>query len=336
MILEQLKRFSYSWFSFVEFEGESMSRRVWVLGDAVVDLVPDDQGRYLKCPGGAPANVAVGVSRLGGDSAFIGRVGADPFGRFLRHVLELEGVETETLMLDPEHATSTVVVDLDEQGERTFTFLVKPSADLFLTDAELPDFKSGQWLHLCSIALSRSPSREAAFAAMTAIRAAGGFVSFDPNLRPAVWSEPEQMRPNVERALQLADVVKLSQEELEWLTGEADLALAMDQVLARFPLSLLLVTLGAEGLLVQDRQERRHIAAFKVKPVDTTGAGDAFVAGLLAGLARLDTLGSLDSLLPVFAQAQACGALATTALGAMTALPSSLALQELRQGELAC
>ena len=110
----------------------------------------------------------------------------------------------------------------------------------------------------------------------------------------------------------------------------------MDQVLESFPLSLLLVTLGGEGLLVQDRQERRHIAAFKVKPVDTTGAGDAFVAGLLAGLATLERIGSLENLLPVFAQAQACGALATTALGAMTALPSALALQELRQGELAC
>ena len=131
-----------------------MTNRVWVLGDAVVDLVPDGRERYLKCPGGAPANVAVGVARLAGNSGFIGRVGADPLGHFLRQVLQLEGVDVGAMHLDKEHRTSTVLVDLDDAGERSFTFLVKPSADLFLQASELPAFKAGQWLHLCSIALA--------------------------------------------------------------------------------------------------------------------------------------------------------------------------------------
>lgn len=108
-----------------------MIAKVWVLGDAVVDLLPESEGRLLRCPGGAPANVAVGIARLGGISGFIGRVGDDPFGRFMRHTLQQELVDVSHMRLDGEHRTSTVVVDLDDQGERTFTFMVRPSADLF-------------------------------------------------------------------------------------------------------------------------------------------------------------------------------------------------------------
>ncbi|WP_237765837.1 PfkB family carbohydrate kinase, partial [Enterobacter hormaechei] len=108
---------------------------IWVLGDAVVDLLPDGEGKLLQCPGGAPANVAVGVARLGGRSAFIGRVGDDPFGHFMQKTLADEQVNTEWLRLDPQHRTSTVVVDLDNDGERSFTFMVRPSADLFLDAA---------------------------------------------------------------------------------------------------------------------------------------------------------------------------------------------------------
>lgn len=108
-----------------------MKAKVWVLGDAVVDLLPESEGRLLQCPGGAPANVAVGVARLGGNSGFIGRVGGDPFGRYMRHTLQQEQVDVSHMYLDDHHRTSTVVVDLDDQGERTFTFMVRPSADLF-------------------------------------------------------------------------------------------------------------------------------------------------------------------------------------------------------------
>ncbi|HCJ7380973.1 TPA: aminoimidazole riboside kinase, partial [Klebsiella oxytoca] len=161
-----------------------MNAKVWVLGDAVVDLLPESEGRLLQCPGGAPANVAVGVARLGGNSGFIGRVGNDPFGRFMRHTLQQEQVDVSHMHLDGQHRTSTVVVDLDDQGERTFTFMVRPSADLFLTEEDLPPFAAGQWLHVCSIALSAEPSRSTTFAAMERIKYAGGRVSFDPNIRP--------------------------------------------------------------------------------------------------------------------------------------------------------
>ena len=299
-----------------------MTNRVWVLGDAVVDLVPDGNERYLKCPGGAPANVAVGVARLAGDSGFIGRVGADPLGRFLQQVLQREGVDVGAMHLDDEHRTSTVLVDLDGAGERSFTFLVKPSADLFLQAAELPKFQAGQWLHLCSIALAQEPSRSAAFGAMQAIRAAGGFVSFDPNIREEFWRDPEELRRCLEQALELADVVKLSREELEELCGAQPIEQAMSQLMSRYPIRLLLVTLGAEGVVVHDRQQLHQLPARRIQPLDTTGAGDAFVAGLLAGLAQHPELPTGDELRAIIAQAQGCGALATTAKGAMTALPN--------------
>ncbi|HHA1913847.1 aminoimidazole riboside kinase [Enterobacter asburiae] len=290
-------------------------KKIWVLGDAVVDLLPDGEGRLLQCPGGAPANVAVGIARLGGQSAFIGRVGNDPFGRFMSKTLADERVDVKWMRLDPAHRTSTVVVDLDEHGERSFTFMVRPSADLFLETADLPTFSAGEWLHVCSIALSAEPSRSATFQAMAAIREAGGCVSFDPNIRPDLWPDENELRRCLEQALQSADVVKLSVEELAFLTGDAEVNVGLHALMARCPARLVLITMGKEGVIAWHDGAVKHYPATPVQCVDTTGAGDAFVAGLLYGLA------AGQDLTPVIALAQRCGALATTAKGAMTALP---------------
>lgn len=289
--------------------------KIWVLGDAVVDLLPDGEGRLLRCPGGAPANVAVGIARLGGKSAFIGRVGDDPFGRFMAKTLADERVDVTHMRLDPAHRTSTVVVDLDDHGERSFTFMVRPSADLFLEPADLPTFSAGEWLHVCSIALSAEPSRSATFQAMADIREAGGYVSFDPNIRPDLWPDENALRRCLEQALQSADVVKLSVEELAFLTGDADVREGLNTLMQRCPARLVLVTQGKEGVIAWHQGAVKHYPATPVQCVDTTGAGDAFVAGLLYGLA------AGQELVPAIALAQRCGALATTAKGAMTALP---------------
>ena len=249
-------------------------KKIWVLGDAVVDLLPDGEGRLLQCPGGAPANVAVGIARLGGQSAFIGRVGDDPFGRFMAKTLADEKVDVKSMRLDPAHRTSTVVVDLDDQGERSFTFMVRPSADLFLESADLPTFSAGEWLHVCSIALSAEPSRSA----MAAIHEAGGYVSFDPNIRPDLWPDENALRRCLEQALQSADVVKLSVEELAFLTGDVEVNVGLDALMARCPARLVLVTQGKEGVIAWHDGAVKHYPATPVECVDTTGAGDAFVA----------------------------------------------------------
>ena len=230
-----------------------MSTRVWVLGDAVVDLLPESQGRLLQCPGGAPANVAVGIARLGGKSAFIGKVGDDPFGRFMYQTLSTENVDTRYMSLDPQHRTSIVAVGLDEQGERNFTFMVRPSADLFLQPDGLPAFGPGEWLHLCSIALSAEPSRSTAFLAMEKIRQAGGNISFDPNIRSDLWQSEALLRKYLDRALSLANIAKLSEEELLFISGESQVQQGAYSLVQRYSLTLLLITQGKNGVLVYFR-----------------------------------------------------------------------------------
>jgi Sugar kinases, ribokinase family len=302
--------------------------RVWVTGDAVVDLIPNGETNYLKCPGGAPANVAVAISRLGGDSAFFGRVGQDPLGRFMKQVLQDEGVDTHYMLLDKDHRTSTVIVDLDDQGERSFTFMVKPSADQFLQPQDVPAFQKGEWLHVCSIALANEPSRSTTLAAMKAIKAAGGYVSFDPNLREEVWLNPADLKPVVLQAVALADVVKFSDDELLFLTEKADLQTALSWLNEQYNLPLVVITQGKKGALVIHNNEQQLVTGKPVNPVDTTGAGDAFVGGLLAGLVASDNWQNSENLLSIIRQANACGALATTAKGAMTALPTATQLVE--------
>ncbi|ELV2126347.1 aminoimidazole riboside kinase [Escherichia coli] len=295
--------------------------KVWGLGDAVVDLLPEKPGTLLQCPGGAPANVAVGVARLGGLSGFVGCVGDDPFGRFMRKTLADEGVDTAYMHTDPLYRTSTVVVSLVPGGERTFTFMVRPSADLFLTPDDLPPFRAGEWLHTCSNALSAEPCRSATFQAMENIRQAGGRVSFDPNIRTDLWQSTSQLRECLHRALMLADVAKVSEEELFFISGEQDVRKGTDVLASHYPLALLLVTQGKDGVMARWQGKNLYFPATPVVSVDTTGAGDAFVAGLLAALAAEGMPSGEQALASVIEQAQRCGALATTAKGAMTALP---------------
>ncbi|MCW8335890.1 aminoimidazole riboside kinase [Vibrio paucivorans] len=303
--------------------------KVWVTGDAVVDLIPLDDSSYLKCPGGAPANVAVAIAHLKGDAAFFGRVGQDPLGRFMKETLKTEGVCTDKMLLDDEQRTSTVIVDLDDTGERSFTFMVKPSADQFFAEQDIPEFSANQWMHSCSIALANEPSRGATFEAMKRIKAAGGYVSFDPNLRDEVWPNQSEIKPTVMKAVELADVVKFSEEELLFLTDTSEL----EQALAMFEKQtnkLVLITLGSEGALALFGGKRKLISGSKIdKVIDTTGAGDAFVGGLLAKLSQNQLWRSWDDIEAAIRWGNGCGALATTQKGAMTTLPSVDELLEL-------
>lgn len=299
--------------------------KVWLTGDAVVDLIPDTEHTYLKCPGGAPANVAVAIARLGGEAAFFGRVGQDPLGRFMQQTLSSEKVNTDALLLDDAHRTSTVIVDLDDSGERSFTFMVKPSADQFLQPSDVPTFAQGEWLHVCSIALANEPSRSTTLEAMRLIKQAGGFVSFDPNLREEVWANPNELIPVVRQAIELADVVKFSDDELMHLTQTNSLNAGLE-ALKVFNNTLVLVTQGAKGALVIFGDKQELVSGQAVKPVDTTGAGDAFVGGLLAKLSQQLDWANEAAILQAVSWANGCGALATTQKGAMTALPTQAAL----------
>ncbi len=299
---------------------------VWVTGDAVVDLIPDGENHYLKCPGGAPANVAVAIARLGGQSAFFGRVGNDPLGRFMNQTLSQEQVDSRYLILDNDQRTSTVVVDLDDSGERSFTFMVKPSADQFLQTSDIPKFEQGDWLHVCSIALANEPSRSSTFEAIERIKKAGGSFSFDPNLRPEVWQKPQEMVATVMRAVANADVVKFSEEELTLLTQTDSIEQGLNAIKA-LEIPLVIITQGAKGALVVTKESQTLVSGKVVKPVDTTGAGDAFVGGLLYQLSQMPDWQEAENIALAVECAHGCGALATTQKGAMTALPNQQALK---------
>lgn len=304
--------------------------QVWVTGDAVVDLIPESETTLLKCPGGAPANVAVAIARLSGKSAFFGRVGDDPFGTFMQSTLDKEGVSTQFLVKDPGQRTSTVVVDLDDQGERTFTFMVKPSADQFMSLDDIPRFSQGDWLHVCSISLANEPSRSATFEAINRAKAAGAFVSFDPNLRDEVWQKPSQIQTIVMKAVAMADVVKFSDEELLFLTNSTSMEQGLQQI-ATLNIALVLVTQGAKGVWRVFENQGDLITGQVVSPIDTTGAGDAFVGGLLANLSQHSDWKNHDVVSSAIEWANGCGALATTQKGAMTALPTQMELLEFIQ-----
>ncbi|MGD8109744.1 aminoimidazole riboside kinase [Vibrio sp. TRT 17S01] len=299
--------------------------KVWLTGDAVVDLIPDGDSTYLKCPGGAPANVAVGIARLSGQCGFFGRVGDDPLGRFMTEVLASENIDITRLTLDDEQRTSTVIVDLDDQGERSFTFMVKPSADQFTQLTDIPSFEANQWLHYCSIALANEPSRSTTLAAMKAMKEANGFVSFDPNLRDEVWQQPQEIRPVVMSAIKLAEVVKFSEEELLYLTETCSLDEGLTE-LSRYSIPLVLITLGENGALAIVNGQQHHVDSISVNVVDTTGAGDAFVSGLLAYLSQHDDWQQEAKVIEAVRWGNICGALATTKKGAMSALPDQTTL----------
>ena len=300
--------------------------KIWVTGDAVVDLIPDGENHYLRCAGGAPANVAVGVSRLGCEAGFIGRVGNDPLGKFMQQTLQAEKVSTDNMILDPQQRTSTVIVGLDD-GERSFTFMVNPSADQFLEVGDLPTFHQGDFLHCCSIALINNPSRSTTIEAIRRIREVGGFFSFDPNLRESLWASLDEMKEVVNSVIAMADILKFSEEELTLLTNTTNLEEATKLITAQYPEKLIIITLGKDGAIYHLNGKSQVVKGKALKPVDTTGAGDAFVSGLLAGLSQVSDWKEEATLVEVIRKANASGALATTAKGAMAALPNKAQLE---------
>ncbi|TFD99698.1 aminoimidazole riboside kinase [Jeotgalibacillus salarius] len=304
-----------------------MKQGVISLGEALIDFIPTDETNdfYYKSPGGAPANVAVGVARLGLPSYFAGKVGEDVLGRFLERTLKNYGVNTDYMLFDQEHRTGVVFVTLDN-GERSFDFYIDPSADRFLTADELNTalFEEARVFHFGSISMISEPAKTATKKAVELAREKGMIISYDPNLRMSLWSNEEEARSAISSMLDQADVVKISEEELEFLTGTDDIEKGAE-VMKQFGIPLLLITMGAEGSWVFTQSDRRHVPANKVQAIDTTGAGDAFVSGMLYSLheyeGEVHDL-KLEKAVEMVQLASRSGALAASVKGAMTALPT--------------
>lgn len=304
------------------------------LGELLFDLVsaePDlDLGAartFTMAPGGAPANVAVGCARLGLDTAFIGCVGQDAFGTALRETLEAERVDCRGLIQTAAARTTLAFIATRSDGAKDLLFYRHPGADTQLRPADLPlDLLRGcRALHVCSVSLSTEPVRSATVAALEAARAGGALISFDPNWRAPLWPVPAEGTARIRAALAFADVVKVADEELEMVAGTADRDAALDALLAAGP-RLAIITGGRAGAWAATASGARASApGYPVATVDTLGAGDAFVAGALQWLlgpggGRLD-LGA-EQLQTLLRRANAAGALTTTRLGVIPALPN--------------
>ncbi|MEJ2289897.1 MAG: PfkB family carbohydrate kinase [Deinococcales bacterium] len=305
------------------------------LGELLIDFVPEENGvslgdarAFVKAPGGAPANVAVGLARLGIGAGFMGKVGDDPFGHHLAGVLSDQGVDVSQLKYDAQARTALAFVSLTSTGERDFLFYRNPSADMRHRPEEIAeDYLAGaSMLHIGSISLIQDPSRSATLRALDLAAEHGLWVSYDANLRLPLWPSPDAAREGIRSVWRRAHVVKISEDELEFLTGARDMAAA--RTLRHDALRLLVVTRGDAGAWYLTRQGEGEVAGFRVDTVDTTGAGDAFTAALLASLLENDALeksrGALDT---AIRRANAYAALTTTRRGAIPALPSRQELE---------
>lgn len=294
------------------------------LGELLIDFVALESGvgvgeasGFEKKPGGAPANVAVAVKKLGQECAFLTQLGDDPFGHFLAGVLRDEGVDVSGISYSQEARTALAFVSLTEEGERDFMFYRHPSADMLMTaDAlDLSVLDEACIFHFGSITMISEPSKSATLAAAQAALDKNLLVSYDPNLRLPLWESEDAAREGMLAGLDYANIVKISDDELEFLGGDLD-------KLWRERTEVILVTAGAGGATAYTRAGSVQVDGYNVKPVDTTGAGDAFVAGILVGILENPDYTDLDVLPELVRLANAAGAIATTGRGAIPSLPT--------------
>ncbi|THE12445.1 aminoimidazole riboside kinase [Bacillus timonensis] len=314
-----------------------MKKGIICLGEALIDFIPLDTDNitYQKSPGGAPANVSVGLSKLGAKSAFLGKVGNDVLGRFLKGTLLEYGVDVTNMILSNEARTGVVFVNLDENGERTFEFYINPSADSFLSETEVNPilFKDNKIFHFGSISLISELSKVATIKAVEFAKQEGLFVSYDPNLRIDLWKDIGSARETIISMLDKVDILKISEDELIFIS-ECESIEEGIQWFSHYDIPVIFVTLGEKGSLVFSNITTIETAAMKVEAVDTTGAGDAFVSGVLYGINEwVDDLSTLteETLKKIVRLATISGGLAASKKGAMTALPDLAEIKDLEE-----
>jgi fructokinase len=273
------------------------------------------------------------VARLGYRAGFMGQVGDDDFGHFLADTLTEAGVDVGGLCFSSEARTALAFVSLRADGERSFMFYRHPSADMLWRpeDVDATYAADTRIFHYGSISLIGEPSRSATLAALDHARQGGALISYDPNLRMALWPSPLDARGRILDGLQYADLAKVSEEELSFLTGQDDLRHGADW-LWHDRLKLLIVTRGAAGCAYFTPEVSGEVPGFVVQVVDTTGAGDGFVAGLLAGLLDHGLRWDREVLESSLRLANAVGALTTTQRGAIPSLPTRPAVERFIHG----
>ena len=314
-------------------------------GEALIDFHAEaaahggDAPAFVPYPGGAPANVAVAIARLGGSAAFAGMLGADMFGDMLLHALEQAGVDTRLVRRTDAANTALAFVSRDAKGERSFSFYRPPSADLLFRDSDFDAdaLATAAIFHAGSCSMTEPSIAATTLAGMQRAHAAGALVSFDMNLRQALWPRDVDPTPRLWEGLAAADLVKLSAEELAFVAAPMGGERAAIERLWNGHARWLIVTDGAGPTRWFTRDAAGAMPSFAVDAVDCTGAGDAFVGGLLQGLhaqsIAADALDALAADTPrrdaLLRFASACGALAVTRVGSFSAMPDREAVDRL-------
>lgn len=261
---------------------------VVALGELLIDFTQagisaDGMKLFEQNPGGAPANMLTAVSKAGLKTAFIGKVGKDMHGQFLKETLEKVGVNTQGLVMTEDVFTTLAFVSLSDGGERTFSFARKPGADtkLCYKDINKKLLSDTKVFHIGSLSLTEEPSRTTTFEAVKQAKAAGAVISYDPNFRAPLWESKEIAVERMRSMISYVDIMKISDEEAELLTPykrPEDAA----EFLMKKGVKVVAVTLGAEGVLIASEQGMQRVSGFKSKVMDTTGAGDSFWGGFVS------------------------------------------------------
>lgn len=300
------------------------------MGELLIDFTPAGHTTagnelYERNPGGAPANVLVALARLGGKGCFIGKVGDDNFGRFLRDTLEQNGVSPDGLVFTGDADTTLAFVHIDRNGDRSFSFYRRPGADTLMSfqDVDKRLLEDIKVFHFGAVSLTDEPARSACMWAAEYAGRNGALISFDPNWRPPLWESDNQARECMIKAAKLADIMKVSEEEMVFITGESGPDKGSEALLS-MGVNLVFVTLGVGGCYFRNKRGAGYVSGFAVSPVDTTGAGDAFTAGVLYRIVKsgvdIDGLDCVD-IREIAAFSNAIGALCVQKRGAIPAMP---------------
>lgn len=259
------------------------------IGEALIDFIPEEKGKPIRLVnafqpkvGGAPANVCGAFRRLGGESAMITQLGTDPFGDKIIQEFQSFGIDCSYVLRTEKANTSLAFVALQEDGNREFSFFRNPGADMLLREEDISEkwFHDVEFLHFCSVSLGEYPMKYAHRRAIEYAQKAGAIISFDPNLRPALWPDQEKLRKTIWEFLPMAHILKISDEELEFISGKKTMAEAKE-VLFQGNVQLIIYTAGAKGAEAYTRFARAKTVGAEKEAVDTTGAGDGFIGSFL-------------------------------------------------------
>ncbi len=304
---------------------------ITAFGEILIDFTyqgvnAEGQKLFAQNPGGAPANVLVAARKLGAATAFIGKAGTDMHGRFLKDVLEREDIDTKGFILDDKYFTTLAFVELNEAGERNFSFARKPGADTQMEKGEvnMEVVENSHIFHVGSLSLTDEPGRGATFYMVEKAKENGSLISYDPNYRASLWKDEETAKKEMRSLVPYVDIMKISDEETELLTGEKSPELAA-KALCSQGVKLTVVTLGKDGAYVCVKGEGKTAPGFASKVADTTGAGDSFWGGFLYQISQcgkaLEEI-SLDEAASFARFGNAVASLCVEGKGAIPAMPS--------------